>query len=82
MVGIRLNLPLFGRRRDVCRADLLGFLERLLSPVAGDDVVGRRARREQVHRDHGKLQAGTALQKQHLVVVRNAGQPRISASAA
>ena len=64
----------FGRRRDVDRADLLRFLDRLLRPRAGVDVVGGRAGGEQVHRHHRELQARAALQEQHPVVRRNARQ--------
>ena len=55
-------------------ADALRFLQRLLRPGAGDDVVGGRARREQVHRHHRELQRRAALQEQHLVRRRNVAE--------
>ena len=55
-------------------ANPLGFLQGLLAPRPRDDVVGRRARGQQVHRHHRELGAGTALQEQHVVVGGDAGQ--------
>ena len=49
-----------------------GFLGTGLTPGACQDVVGGpRATPQEVHRHHGKLEAGAALQQQHLVVVAN-----------
>ncbi len=51
----------------------------VLAPRSGQNVVGGRSvRREQIHRHHRELQAGTALQKQDAVVLRDGqqfGQP-------
>ena len=52
----------------------LGLLDRLLRPDAGHQIVGRAALRQQVHRHHGELERRAALEEQHAVVVRNAGQ--------
>ena len=51
----------------------LGLLPGFLGELAGDDVV-RNAVAHQVHGHHGKLLAGAALQKEHLVVFRDAHQ--------
>ena len=67
VVGLR-------RPGDVDRADLLRFLDRLVGPRAGVDVVGGRARAEQVHRHHRELQRGAPLQHEDLVVRRHARQ--------
>ena len=61
---------------DLDAADALRFLDRLLRPRAGDDVVGRAARGQQVHRHHRELQAGAALQKEHVVALGNAAPAR------
>ena len=59
---------------DVHLAVTLRFLDRLLRPRTRDDVVGAAALGQQVHRHHGELQAGAALQEQHGVVVGDAGE--------
>ena len=51
-------------------AEFLSLLEGSLCPLAGHDVI-RNLVLHQVHRDHCKLQMSTALQEQHLVVVRD-----------
>ena len=63
-----------GVGEDVDRADLLGFLDGLVGPGAGVDVVGGAAGGEQVQRDLRELEGGAALQEQHLVVVGQAQQ--------
>jgi hypothetical protein len=55
-------------------ADRLGFLDGLLAPDAGHDVVGDASGRQQVVRHHRELERGAALEEEHLVVGRNAGQ--------
>ena len=45
------------------------------------DVIGGRARAEQVERHHRELQRRAALQKQNLVVCRHFASARMSASA-
>ena len=52
----------------------LRFLESFLSPTAGDDVIRAAFSRQKIHRDHRELQTRSALQKQHVIVVRNAKQ--------
>ena len=47
------------------------LLVRLVGPLAGDDEVGLAAAVHQVEREHGELGGGTALEKQHLVGIRN-----------
>ena len=61
-------------REDVDLADDLGFLDRLGTPRAGVDVVRDLPLAEEVHRDHGELLAGAALQEQDRVVVAQAEQ--------
>jgi hypothetical protein len=61
-------------RGDVDRTDLLGLLDRLLRPRAGDDVIGGPAGGEQVHRHHRELGAGAALQEQRVVALGDARQ--------
>ncbi len=53
--------------------DSSGLIQGQLAPGTGHDVV-RRGTAEQVPGDHRKLQAGTPLQKQHLVIVRQIQQ--------
>jgi hypothetical protein len=69
----RIVLGLRGRG-NVDRADALRFLDRFLGPRSGVDVIGGRARGEEIHRHHRELEAGAALQEQHLVVRRNGRQ--------
>ena len=63
---------LFRRTGDAIREALLEFGHRLSSPLAGVDHVNGLAWQSQIHRHHGKLQAGPALQKDHRVVFGNA----------
>ncbi|MNN60548.1 hypothetical protein D3C81_1757380 [compost metagenome] len=51
-------------------SDEFGFLDGLLRPRAGHNIAAYLACGEQVHRKHGKLRAGTALQEQYLVAGR------------
>ena len=74
-VGIRSNGAPSGQARHVDVPDPPGLLDGLLGPGAGVDVVRRRALGQEVHRDHGELEARAALQEQDLVAVRDAGQP-------
>ena len=59
---------------DIHRQVLLGLLDGLVGPDAGVDV-GRLPQLLQVHGNHGELGAGSALQEEDGVVVRNAHQP-------
>jgi hypothetical protein len=52
----------------------LRFLGCLLTPTAGNNVVGRRIERQKIHRHHRKLETRAALQKEHGIVLRNAQQ--------
>jgi hypothetical protein len=52
-------------------AEALGFLDGLLRPRAGVDVVGRPVLRQEGHRDHEELARRPALQEEDLVVVRD-----------
>ena len=54
---------------DVHGAIALGLADGLLGPGAGVDVVGPVTAAQQVHRDHGELGRGPALEEQDLVVV-------------
>ena len=51
----------------------LGFLESLIRPCAGDDVVSH-AILHQIHGDHGKLQCCATLDEQNLIVVGDVHQ--------
>ena len=51
-----------------------GFLDRLLGPLPGIDVIRRFALAQQIHGHHGELRGGTALQEQHGVVVADPHQ--------
>ena len=62
-------------RREIHRAEFLRFLDGLLAPAAGDDVIGARIKRQKIHRHHGELQTGAALQKKDRVVFGNVEQP-------
>jgi hypothetical protein len=83
--GIRVELPAvarwdagvatgLGAGGDIDRAVLAGFLDRLLRPFAGVDVVGRSLAAQHVHRHDGVLADGAALHEQHLVVRRHGQQ--------
>ncbi len=83
--GVGIELPLilcrrvaevlvFARRHHVHRAVALGFLDRLLRPLAGVEVIGAGFAAQQVHRHHGELRRRAALQEQHLVVGGDAHQ--------
>src|SRR5690606_25270230 len=61
-----------GRHVDVAKATR--FLDGLLRPDAGLNVVGHAVFRQQVQRNLGELLAGPALHEQHLVVLGNAQQ--------
>jgi hypothetical protein len=50
------------------------FLDRLLGPHAGVEIVRRPVWRKQIHRHHRKLQRRPTLEKQHAVIVGNACQ--------
>ncbi len=52
---------------------MLRFFVSFFRPRAGNQIFSFPIP-QQVHRDHGKLQGGTALDKQHFVVIRNAHQ--------
>jgi hypothetical protein len=52
-------------------AKFLGFLKGFFAPGAGDNVVRTCSSRAEVHRDHGELQAGAALQEKDLIVGRD-----------
>jgi len=54
--------------------ETLSFLDGLLRPDAGVDIVGHTVFRQKVQRNLGELLAGAALQEQHLVVRRNGQQ--------
>ena len=62
---------LLGVGRDVDRAVALGLFDGLLGPGAGVEVVRPCAAAQQVHRHHGELGRGPALEEQDLVVVRD-----------
>ena len=47
----------------------------LFPPGAGDDVIGGRARRQEVHRQYGELRRGAALDEDHPIAVADAEQP-------
>jgi len=53
---------------------LLGFLDGLVGPGPAIGVVGDLAGPEQVHRQHGELEAGTTLQEEHGIVIAEAEQ--------
>ncbi len=57
---------------DIDGADFLGFLDGLAGPGTGVDIVGHLTCAEKVHGDHGKLEAGTALEEEDLVVIGQA----------
>jgi hypothetical protein len=59
-------------RHHVHRAVFLRFLDGLLRPLAGVQIVGAGFAAQQVHRHHGELARRPALQEQHLVVGGNA----------
>ena len=67
-------MALAGRRDVDLPAQDLGFLDRLLRPDAGEQIVGGAVVREQVHRHHRELQRGAALKEQHPVAVGDPGQ--------
>ena len=46
---------------DVGSGDAAGFDHGAATPLASDDVVGRRTGEEQVHRHHAELQRCAAL---------------------
>ena len=83
--GILAQLPRF-QRRDIGKiailarrchvhiAVLLRFLDRLLRPFTGVDVVGDTAPAQKVHWHDGVLGNRSALQEQHLVILRNCQQ--------
>ena len=61
-------------------AEFLCLGEGFFAPCSGDDVVGNTVF-HQVHGNHRKLQGGTALNEQNLVVFRNVHQfPQIGNS--
>jgi hypothetical protein len=64
----------FRRRGNLDGADALGFLDRLLRPGAGHDVICGAAGRQQVHRHHRELQARAALEEEHVIVLRDSRQ--------
>ena len=67
-----IELVALGRCRDLHGADSLGFLDRLLRPDTGDDVVGGAAGRQQIHGHHRELQARATLEEQNVVTLGHA----------
>ena len=57
---------------DVRPAEANRFLLSFLGPRPGQQVVGVCIARQKIHWDHAELQRGSPLQKQHLVVRRDA----------
>ena len=55
-------------------ADPFRFLDGFLGPRSAVDVIGRRAGRQEVHRYHRELQARPALQEEHAIAGRDAGE--------
>ena len=74
LTGNGLVVVGLGAGSDVDVAVATGFLDGLLRPDAGFDVVRRAAFGEQVQGNLGKLLAGAALQEQHFIVGRDAKQ--------
>ena len=82
VIGVRIHLQL-GHIRHVAEivvgriaqnasiAEALRLLVGLFAPRAAHDIFGKTAT-HQVQRHHGELRRATALQEQHLIVVRNA----------
>src|SRR3954471_4028158 len=68
------EIAIFRRCSDVHIAKGFGFLDRLLRPFAGRDVIGLAAAAQQVHRHLRELQRGTARQEQQLVIRRHGEQ--------
>jgi hypothetical protein len=54
-----------GVGEHVDAAEFFGLFDGFGGPGAGVDIVGGLARAEEVHRHHGKLHAGAALQEEH-----------------
>jgi hypothetical protein len=52
-----------------------GLLDGVGRPGAGVDIVGGAAVREKVQRDHAELQAGPALEENHVEAIVEAEQP-------
>ena len=69
-VGDVGEVTVFARSNTASITKQLSFLERLLRPRTGNDVIGL-AVQHQVHGDSGKLLSCATLQEQHLVVVGN-----------
>ena len=61
---------IFAGSNQINFSELLGFGIGFIGPIAGHDVICD-AILHQVHRDHGKLQCGTTLDKQDFVIVRD-----------
>ena len=59
----------FRAGRFVGLAQLLRFIQRFLGPGAGRHIGGLLARRQEVQRNHRKLEAGAALQEQYVIVL-------------
>ena len=64
-----------GRPGGVGVADPLGVGQRLAGPTAADHVSGPATGAEEVHRCHGELERGAALDEERVDVVRNVVEP-------
>ena len=76
-VGLRRHAGEFAfvpALRDGDRAITLGLLDGLLRPGTGLDIIRVLGTPQQVHRHHGELTGGTALEEQHLIVLGDGQQ--------
>ena len=74
IVGQAIEALLLGVGGGASGTQLGSFLDGRLAPGAGDDVVGGGTGGAQVHRQHGELQSGAALQEHDLVIAGDAQQ--------
>jgi hypothetical protein len=61
---------IFGGTGNIDGSEEFSFLDRLLGPGSGIDVIGGSSP-EKVHRDHSELKAGAALEKEDGIGIRD-----------
>ena len=61
------EMLVFRRRRNIDRAVFFRFLDRLLGPLSGVDIIGHRSAAEKIHRHDGIFANRPALQEQNPV---------------
>ena len=70
-VGNAAEILLFRGCHHFAIAKSRGFLIRFCGELAGEHIVGLAVFRHQIQRHHRKLRGCAALQKEHLVVIRD-----------